>query len=349
MKNDMLRPLLVLILAITLVFSATACEPSLLTETGVPEETKTVTPPETATEVVPPSTSTPSTSTVILISSLEADQFALAQVQSALETLITEAGIKLVIQEWTSFEMMSNVPMVVSVGEDIDVNSLAQNYPEVSFVAVDNSNTVPSVNVSVIGDPMADQRNRAFMAGYLAALISDDYKVAALVPSETNTTDAVLESFVIGVRFFCGICQPKYPPYQSFPQWQTVSVENVAEQYQPIIDGFRNSGVDVLYIQGDLAASSMLTATVDNGINVVSDKRPDIIINNYAGTVLSDPAPALTYLWQEILNGREGLQIPASITLADVDSGLVSEGRYAAFMKMAANLQEGLISVEAVP
>lgn len=349
MKNNKLRPLLVLMLGITLVFGASACEPSILTETGVPEETKTVTPPETATEVVPLPTSTPSPSTVILLSSLEADQFALSQVQSTLETLTSEAGFKLVFQEWTSFEMMTNVPMVVSVGEDIDINSLALNYPDVSFVAVDNSNAAPSVNVSVIGDPLADPRNRAFMAGYLAALISDDYKVAALVPSETSTTDAVLESFVIGVRFFCGICQPKYPPYQSFPQWQAVSAENLAEQYQPIFDGFTNSGVDVLYIQGDLSTTSILTASTDYGINVVSDKRPEITVNNYAGTVLSDPAPVLTDLWQEILNGREGIQIPASITLADVNSALVSEGRYKAFMEMAANLKDGLISAEAVP
>ncbi|MDY6847019.1 MAG: hypothetical protein SVP52_07775 [Chloroflexota bacterium] len=349
MKNNKLNPLFMLILAITLVFCASGCEPPLQAETGVPEETQAATPLETATEVAPSPTSTPSTSTVILISSPATDQFTLSQVQSVLETLTTEAGFKLVVQEWTSFEMMANVPMVVSVGEDIDVNSLAQDYPEVSFVAVDNTNAAPSVNVSIIGNPMADQRNRAFMAGYLAALISDDYKVAALIPSETNTTDAVLESFVIGVRFFCGVCQPKYPPYQSFPQWQTISVEEAVEQYQPILEGFRNSGVDVLFIQGDLAASTMLTSTADYGINVVSDKRPDISINNYAGTVLSDPAPALTVLWQKILNGRDGLQMPTSITLVDVDSGLVSEGRYAAFMEMASDLEEGLISVEAAP
>jgi len=349
MKNIKLRNLLILIAGLALVFVFTACEPSLGTEPGITEETNTEIPPEIETEIVPSSTATESVQKVILISGQGVDEFTRSQVQAALETLTTKAGYALEIQDEISLESVNNVLVIVSLGEDIDVNNLAQSYPEVAFVTVNNANVEPSSNIHIIGDPLVDRRNRAFMAGYLAALISDDYKVAALVPSETDTTEEVLESFVIGARFFCGICQPKYPPYQSFPQWQTVPVENLVEQYQLILDNFRNSGVEVLYIQGDLAESSVLSTASEYGITVVSDQSPEMSMNNYAGTVLSDPAQALTDLWQEILNGREGHRMPIPIVLVDRDSGLVSEGRYALFLEMAENLLNGLVSAESVP
>ncbi|HEY9121452.1 MAG TPA: hypothetical protein VIM80_00500 [Brevefilum sp.] len=349
MKNIKLRNWLIIIASIVLVFIFSACEPSPVSETIVPVETNTESAPEIETEIPPTLTPSQSVQKVILISDQDVDEITLLQVKTSLETLTAEAGYELVLQDEASLEAMADVLLVVSIGEDIDVNNLAQRYPEVSFVAVDNGNAVPSVNVHVIGDPIVDERNRAFMAGYLAALISEDYKVAVLVPSEVGATEIVLESFVIGARFFCGLCLPKYPPYQTFPQWQTLSVENLEEQYQPILDNFENSGVEVLYVQGDLAASLVMNAASEYGMTILSDQSPEMELNNYAGTIIADPGHALSELLPEILNGREGNRVPASIILADRNPALVSEGRYSMFLEMAENLQNGLVSAEAVP
>jgi basic membrane lipoprotein Med (substrate-binding protein (PBP1-ABC) superfamily) len=349
MKNIKLRNWLIIIASIALVFIFSACEPSTAVEKTDPGETNTETPPKVETEIPPTLTPTQDVQKVILISEQGGDELTLSQVQSALETLTAEAGYALEILDQASLEAMTDVLLVVSVGEDIDVNSLAQRSPEVSFVAVDNGNAVPSGNVHVIGDPIVDQQNRAFMAGYLAALISEDYKVAALVPSEIDATEILLESFVIGARFFCGLCQPKYPPYQSFPQWQTIPVENLEEQYQSILDNFINSGVEVLYIQGDLAVSPVMNAASEYGMTVLSDQSPEVRLNNYAGTIVNDPGEALIDLWPEILNGRDGSQVPAPIILIDRNPNIVSEGRYLMFLEMAENLQNGLVSAEASP
>jgi len=349
MKNIKLRSLLIIIASIVLVFVIAACEPSSVLETIDPEEMNTESPSEVETEIPPTLTPTQSVQKVILISEQGVDEFTLLQVQMALETLTTEAGYALEIQDEASLEAMTGVLLVVSIGGDIDVDNLAQRYPEVPFVVVDNPNAVPASNVYVIGDPIVDQQNRAFMAGYLAALISEDYKVAALVSSEIDATEILLESFVIGARFFCGLCQPKYPPYQSFPQWQTLPGDNLEDQYQPIIDSFGNNGVEVLYVHGDLAVSPVMNAASENGMTVLSDQSPEMRLNNYAGTIVHDPSQALSELLPEILNGREGNRVPASIILADRNPALVSEGRYSMFLEMAENLQNGLVSAEAVP
>jgi len=349
MKNSKTRLYAIFFLSIMMLFGFEACDPSLPLETGAPEVTLTTTPFERVTEIVPTSTPIQTETTIVLLSSPDADAFALSQVQKSLEVLADESGFVLFTEEGLSIELMSNVPVVVAVGESIDINNLANRYPEVSFVAVDNNSAAPSVNLNVIGDPIVDQQRRSFMAGYLAALLSDDYKVAALAPVEGSSTETVLESFVVGVRFFCGICQPKYPPFQSFPQWETIPLGSSADTYQPILENYKNIGVEVIYAHGDLVSSEILTAITDLDIMMVGDQRPLTTSNNYVGTVLSDPRPALENLWQDLMNGNDGFQTPASIALVDRNFNLLSEGRYQLFMEMADNLQVGLVSPEAVP
>lgn len=349
MKNNRYRVPVFFVISMAVVFLLAACNQQLPTETEIPDLILTASPTEKATEFIPSLTPSPRVETVILITTQEVDTFTVSQIQESLERLIADSEYELVIKQDLSGILTDDVHVVVVVGEAVDVNGLALDYPDVSFVAVDNAGAIPAENVSVIGIPDTDQRQRAFMAGYLAALISDDYKVAALVPAEVEITEPALESFVVGVRFFCGICQPKYPPYQSFPQWETISVDYSPELLQQILDNFVNIGVEVLFLHGDLVSPTILTAIGEKGIRVVSDQSAGTTVNNYAGTVLSNPAPVLESMWEDILEGNNGIYKAAAVELVDRNSGLVTDGRYQLFLEMAADLQAGLVYPEAVP
>ncbi len=349
MKNYRYQIFGILILGIAMVINLAACNGLIPGETGMPEVTATGLPTDLATEIFPVTTATQTKATVILMISRDADSFALTRIRASLEELVANSGLELVIQEGSSIEMPNNVPVVVALGEGIDVNSMANNYTGVSFIAVDNDRVAPSDNVSVIGDPIVDQQRKAFMAGYLAALISEDYKVAALAPADANTTDLALESFVVGVRFFCGICLPKYPPYGTFPQWETLPVEVSADSFQPVLDNFENIGIEVFYIHGDLNSPTILTAIEDKDILVVSDRRPDINLNNYVGAILSDPAPVLESIWDNVLRGDNAFQSGALVALVDRNPTLVSDGRYLLFLEMVDDLQAGLVYPQGVP
>ena len=351
MKNYKIRSLVILFLGLILILGFSACAPQAPTEiTATLPAGTTPTQPEAATEPPPTVTPTPEDPVVILLHSADADPFAKMQIQSKLEELTTNSGLQLVIQEALSAEMMAaDVKVVAGVGPGIDVNSLAASYPGVSFLAVDNPSAQPSANLTVIGDPVDDQKRRAFMAGYLAALISDDYKVAALAPADTSSTDMILDSFVVGARFYCGLCQPKYPPYKAFPQVQSLPVGETVETYQPVLDILQANGVQVIFVHADLASSPLLARISEMDMVAVSDQRPEITSNNYVGTVLSDPGPSLEFLWPSLLNADQGFWKAASITLVDLDSGLLSEGRYQYFLEMAGYLEEELVFPEIVP
>jgi len=333
-----------------LILSVASCAPNAdeLTESpaetqGVVDNTEMPAPTLTATAVdLAP--------VVILVASPEADPVALSQIQAALLSLTQGGGLSLDTREnLTPGELASNVKIVVGVGPGLDLNSLAVGATQTAFVAIDAPDAVPTNNVSVIGDPVPDQQQQAFMAGYLAALVSTDYKIAALVPSDSDNTNQIVDAFVIGARFFCGICQQKYPPYNAFPQWETMAAGDAVNSFVPVVDPLIANGVEVLFVQGSIASPELLTYLAESDVKVVGDRSPGMARNNWVGTISQDPGPALVELWPELLNGSGGKQVSASVILEDTAAGLISEGRLRLFEEMAADLEAGLVSPVTAP
>jgi hypothetical protein len=154
----------------------------------------------------------------------------------------------------------------------------------------------------------------------------------------------MIDAFVVGAEFFCGVCNPLYPPYENYPQWERLSPENAAEGFQPAVDALIIKGVEVLYIQNELATPEMLTYLADKAVKIVGDGAPDAVRNNWLGTVTTDPGPALIELWPDLLAGTGGAQLPSVMTLTDKDAGLVSEGRLRMFDEMANALETGMVA-----
>ena len=333
-----------------LILSVASCAPNTDVPTESPAETQgaadvtdTVSPTLTATAVeLEP--------IVVLVASPEADPTGVAQTESALLSLTQDSELMVEIRENLSPGMLTtNVKIVVGVGPGLDLNNLAADAPQTAFVAIDAPDAVPANNVSVIGDPVVDQQRQAFMAGYLAALVSEDYKIAAIVPSGTDSTNQIVDAFVIGARFFCGICQPKYPPYNTFPQWETMSADNAVNGFRSTVDPLIANGVEILYLHGSMASPELLTYLAESSVKVVGVQSPATERNNWVGTIARDPGPALVELWPQLLNGTGGTQIPVSVTLMDTVAGLISEGRYRLFEEMTADLEAGLVSPSAAP
>jgi len=328
-----------------------ACAPATPDgESPNPEETKASAP--TAVETVPSPSPTPSPElpVAVLVFGESADPWTVERLQVVLEELTAESSLGLVVQEGFSGESLApNVRVLVGLNVDFDPVGLAGANPGVSFVFVDQAGLAPIGNLSVIGDPTLTQQRQSFMAGYLAALISSDYKVAGLIPADQPLTAIMTDAFVIGAEFFCGVCNPLYPPFQNFPQWELLPVEYAADGFQPVVDTLVVNGVEVLYVQGQLASPEMLTYLSNNNLKVVGDESPDMLRNNWVGTVRTDPGPALIELWPGLLEGAAGVQVPFAIILTDTGAGLVSEGRNHLFEEMADKLEAELVSPEINP
>jgi hypothetical protein len=319
-------------------------------ETPPTAETEAATQIAEETEPSPSPTPSPQQPVVMLAYGENADPWTVDRLQAILEELAAESSLGLVTQEGLSeASLPPEVQVLVGIGLGVDPGGLVGANPEVSFAFVDQAGVAPGGNLSVIGDPTIDQQHQSFMSGYLAALVSSDYKLAGLIPAEQPLTAVMTDAFVIGAEFFCGVCNPLYPPYQNFPQWELLSIETAENGFQAAVDTLILNGVEVLYVQGQLASPEMLTYLSDNSVKVVGDTAPDTIRNNWVGTVTPDPGPPLIDLWPDLLAGVGGVQHPSAITLRDTGAGLISEGRLRLFEEMADKLEAGLVSPEAAP
>lgn len=341
---------LILILITILLVGLAACS------ADVPSETPSLEEPGLETEIpstleAPPTSPPPELQpTVLLTIGEQVDSFLITQTQAMLEHLVETSSMKLISEEGLTPEMVTpEVQVVVGVGQNLDLNALAAQQPGLSFVAIGNPGAVVTDNVSVIGNPSVEAQQLAFLAGYLSAVVSKDNKIAALIAEENPMRDFLAESYQVGARFYCGICHPVFPPYNTFPKWEIVSSTTAASDFVSIIDSYANIGVDVMFVHGALFSPELLDYMEELGVKVVSDRSPDILRSNWAGTLVMDPAPALEALWLDLLAVAPGKQAPSSMVLMDLQMGLVSPGRQRLFEGMVAELQSGMVSLEIAP
>jgi len=350
MKNRFLSLLSILIFVLLSVIGLAACSPAA--STGAVPATETLSAPQETPEspIEPSPTPSPELPTVLFMIGTESDPEMAARVEEALRELAAGSQHDLkVLQGLSEDQITPNVSIVVSLGQDLDIGDAAARAPGTNFVVIAQPAAVPGANLSVIGEPAADRERQAFMAGYLAALLSDYYKVAALVPPEGEWRSSLLDSFVVGAEFFCGSCKPLYPPYMDFPQWYDLTEDQAVDGYRPTVDAMAANGVEIVYVPGPLAAPELLTYLGELGIRVIGEKSPDLIRNNWVGTVVADPVPVLRNRWSDWLAGVGGEQLLGIITLIDTDAGLISEGRLRLFDEMNVDLETGLIFPRSVP
>jgi basic membrane lipoprotein Med (substrate-binding protein (PBP1-ABC) superfamily) len=350
MKNRSKFLIHTLVVLLVLVFGFTACAPTTPTETPAVTETLSADQETAESPTVPSPTSAPELPTVLFMVGAQANPEMAVRIEEALRELAagSQQDFK-VLQGLSEDQIAPNVALVVGLGQDLDLAGAATRAPQTAFVAVGHPEVVPAGNLSVVGDPTSDQERQSFMAGYLTALLSNDYKVAALTAPEAEWRTLVLDAFTVGAEFFCGSCRPLYPPYLDFPQSYDLSEEAAAADFRPTIDSLAANGVEIVYVPGPLATPDLLTYLGERGIKVVGDQSPDMIRNNWVGTVVADPVPALEMMWSDWAAGVEGLRLPGKIRLIDTDAGLVSEGRQRLFDETNADLEAGLIFPRSVP
>jgi hypothetical protein len=340
--HTQLRKFQVLIVLL-IVFASllSACGPKTevpetdISETSMPLETQT------------PSTPTPGAPTVFLVISPDANPATAAQLQSALETLAAESALTLtVVNGLTPDQLTENIKVVVGLGTGTDLAALAPAAPAIQFVAIGQPNAVPGANLSVIGDPLVEEERQSFMGGYLAALVTSDYKVAGLIPADIPLTAEAQNAAMTGARFYCGLCKSLYPPYNSYPQVFTLPVSSDTATLQNTVGTLDSLGIEVVYVHAALVTPELLNLLADYGIEVVGGASPDMARNNWVGTVAVDSSPALIAIWGDLMAGNSGQQLPGSIVLLDLESGLLSEGRMIMFEEIKTDLENDLVLPE---
>jgi len=307
-------------------------------------------PTEVVTEV---QTTTPSSPLAILVIPADMPKKDSDMYQAAISSLAAGSGLRFQIRNslsTTDFEFESNLKIVVVFPPDPGLSQMAASQPGVQFLAVTIPGLEPAANLSIVGAQGTPIENQAFMAGYIASLLSQDFRVGIINQKDTPAGTLANEAFYNGMTFYCGLCNPLFPPWYEYPVHSEIPSDIPQSQYRFYADPLKNYMVDFAYVMPFVADPDLFDTMAQYGINIISESMPnDRLASNWVVSIQPQVIPAIKAIWSELLEGNSGQDLSLPLFLADVNPDLLSPGKQADVQQVLDRLQRGEIDPIAAP
>ena len=282
---------------------------------------------------------------VILVAPQGTDLQLLTGVQELLSSLSRDAGLVFVTQEMLTNEPWREPVSIVIVMDGVpNLTELVNAHPDVQFLSLQDPGSLQAPNLSTISRSTEDLQKQAFIAGYLAAVVTPDYRVGVLATGE-NLGQIASDSFFIGAQYFCGLCNSRFGPIEYYPKLAIVSDPASAQSWQAAADLLLSRAVTTVYIQSEVINPDLVNYLFENNVKVISPVRmSEFTANeNWLVTINFDPLPGIQMLFPDLVSGKGGLSAESRIVLIDTDSGSISEGRMDLIQKTLDELLNGYI------
>jgi hypothetical protein len=283
-----------------------------------------------------------------LLAPTGADALLADDLATSLEKLAQEGGMRFELRQTLApEEITADVAVIVAMAPDLGLASLAATAPQTQFVGIDLPDLQPATNISVIGDGDALLAQQAFLAGYLAAVVSEDWRVAMVAPAGADG-EVAREAFRNGVVFFCGLCRPAAPPFVEYP----LEAEFSANEQQAFVDNLKGQFIEIAYIAPGINDPALLESLANAGIKLVGNQSPPASVQpHWLATVRSDPAASLAVLWSDLIAGIGGAIATPGLQVTERNPELFSTGRQRLVDETLLDLTAGYIDpgVSGVP
>lgn len=286
----------------------------------------------------------------ILVAPQDVDETLLNTILVLLPVLEQNYGRKFDIYNTINQRDLINSELVIAIAP-ADVIQISQSAPNVKILALGYLDLQPTNNISIVAIDEQTIRNTAFLAGYLSALITTDYRVGVLTLSDTEEGRIVAESFYVGAQYFCGLCSSKFTPIEFYPKRTQISDISDEEKWKSAVEALIDEGVQSVYLSKEVYSADLIDYLMDVGINIVSASVPPKGANTdrWIATLEPDYNLAILNYMDNFTSISSGITIIPEIILTNYSSGLISEGRKTLFEETHINLQAGFIYPSLVP
>lgn len=321
------------------VFVLTACNPP-----GTPTIATSTSKTEVASPTIMPEPTlhpTADKAEVVFLSPPGASQFLADELGREVELLTTAEGIRWErVESFSSRDVYPQTRLVIVLEIDPGLQALHNEYPEVQFLAIAVPGLEPSANLSIIGPEGVRPDQQAFLAGFIATIVTPDYRVGVISQEDTVGGRAARFGFLNGARFFCGLCRPAFPPFNNYPMH--VERSQPEDGWEAVLEDVRQNRIETVYIASLPNSDKDLTAIAQSGLIIIgSEPRPgDISSDLWVATVRMEPAQGLRELWGDLLEGHSGVSLPMPLIVEDVNPDLLTLGR----QRMAEEILRQLIA-----
>jgi hypothetical protein len=339
------RPLVLLVILISTFLALSSCG------SNKPEPTPTPVPTDTQVPL-PTLTATPATPLAILVLPTDMDPATYDLYQSAVYDLAQQEGYRFQLRNSLSeVDLESMLRIVIAFPPDPGpgITLLASLAPQTQFLAINIPGVTAGGNVSVLANSMPSDVV-AFMAGYIGAMITDDYHIGMIIPKDDSNALRALDAYNNGMVYFCGICRGFYYLPYTFPQYIEIPPEEVPANYGGYaVYLIQQREVDFIYLYPDLISPELLAYIGSLGAVQVGSSPQGEIPLYWAASLQSDLVGAIQAAWPSLVASQGGQEIQAPLKLGNVDPSLLSAGKQLQAEQVLADLLAGRINPYTIP
>lgn len=249
-----------------------------------------------------------------------------------------------VLNKLSAADLEPALKIVIVLTDDTEIKSLAAAAPQAQFLAINIAGTQPGGNISVLGGEATSLDKVAFMAGYIGAIITQDYHTGALVRKGSPDADTIINAMRAGQQFFCGLCNPYAGPFEEYPLLQDIPEDAKPSEYGAYADILIRRKVDTLFIQPGLDVPELLQYLQSVGVLMIGTQTPSKVVNGWVVTLQPNYIEALQAAFPELVAGQGGKAFPAPLSFNDANSGLFGVGKQNNAREVLNNLLKDLIS-----
>ena len=293
---------------------------------------------------LPTFTPTPSTPLVLLVLPADMEPAISSMYQTTVYNLAQQSGFRFQVRNsLVPLDLADpTLKVVIALPPDPGIAALAPSAPQAQFLAVNIPNLAAGGNVSVLS-PTTQVEIPAFLAGYTAAMLIDDYRIGMIVPKDNPDAQRALKAFQDGMVFYCGLCRPFYFLNWNFP----VSIEIPADEKEASYGAYANYLIDhkveAIYVYPDLAKPDFLTYIGTIGALQIGISTPNPMPAGWVMTIQPDVIKAIVLAWPNLAAGQGGVTVQSPLGLTDVDPALLSTGKQRLVKQVLEDLLAGRI------
>lgn len=243
-------------------------------------------------------------------------------------------------------QITPSVKVLVTTADAGQIEAIAMAHANLPIVAVDVSGLNPSLpNLYGITAESGTLEQRAFLAGYALALNTEDYRVGAITMNEDDQGNRTKDSFITGVRYYCGLCNARYMPVNYYPF--TAQVSNPADpaNWQAAVDSLLDLAVSSIYVQPEISSLDLMTYLSSKNVAVIGVEGQVGLegASRLMGVLGSDIYLSAEHVVGKILDGEEPGNSSGSLELKQVNPDFISPGRLILFERVREDLLNGLV------
>jgi hypothetical protein len=333
-----------------IVLGAAACnsETQKTATQTVPVETVALLPADTPTPAPSPTALQP---LVILYAPPGSDDLLVNDLGSELSELAAQDGLRFDTRsQMLGSDFEEDLRLVVVLPPDPGVLNLTQTYPQVQFLAIGISDLEAGGNLSVIGTGGDRPDQQGFLAGYLATVVTPDWRVGIISQGDTASGMAARNGFVNGVIFFCGLCRPVFPPFHQYPSFYDLPGGASQEEQQVAADFLIGQSVKTVYVFPGMADPFLMEYLAQAGVNLIGAEDPPAVVqNNWIASVQTDLLSSVNEVWPRLMKGETGISQELPLIIANHNEDLFSPGRQRHVEKILSDLMDGFIDTAVDP